>query len=250
MFRILLSPLPAEHSQRSSVTCRRHRDSDSPLSLRECDEPASVCELLEVLGQAAGARSDSHALGPGSGSYLQLRAATLAVLTDEQVSVPVFLICARVLKAWSCERPIAEWALATEIRRVSSARSVITPRISRAIELLESAGRDALRLHEVDLGRRVNMDPTRLGREVRRETGVHFREWKWGIGLKLAVQALLTRDQSIKSAAYESGMVTQTGSTILMGRVTRRLLGITPSELQAWALEERRRRSVPGESPT
>src|SRR5262245_52945240 len=155
-------------------------------------------------------------------------------LLDSNLSVPHFMAFAQALRGrGSASGEGLERANLPRVqdRPSASASSVSAPTTARAIERLETAGKDSGGIREATLAREFGIDPAHLGRLVRRATGLGFRDWKLGIRLRLAVRALAQSDAPVKCVAHESGFA----STAQFDRGFRRAFGMTPGEFRRLA---------------
>jgi AraC-like DNA-binding protein len=101
-------------------------------------------------------------------------------------------------------------------------------KVRRSVERLVAAGRECGRLREAELAGELAVDPAHLGRLLRKQTGLGFREWRLGIRMRLAVSALATSDDPVKCVAHHSGF----GGTPQFDRAFQRLFAMTPGEFR------------------
>jgi AraC-like DNA-binding protein len=166
----------------------------------------------------------------------------IMALLDSSLSVPDFMACAQALRGRgtaSGEGLDRSNLPRPQDRPAASATLVSTPRTARAIERLQTAGKESGGIREATLAREFGIDPAHLGRLVRRATGLGFRDWKLGIRLRLAVRALAESDAPVKWVAHESGFA----STAQFDRGFRRAFGMTPGEFRRLAFSHVRRPS-------
>ena len=166
----------------------------------------------------------------------------ILTLLDSSVSVPDFMACAQALRGCGTPEGPAFAQAGIVVHRPDQPPAnmppVSAPKTARAIERLQTAGKDSGGIREAALAREFGIDPAHLGRLVRRATGLGFRDWKLGIRLRLAVRALAESDAPVKWVAHESGFA----STAQFDRGFRRVFGMTPGEFRRLAFNHVRRR--------
>jgi len=156
----------------------------------------------------------------------------LEMMADPSTPVPQVLACAEAFRALRTGAVHSDEALVDQRDPPGGTWSVdarlLDPRAAACIDRLLAAGRDALKLREDVVARELGLDRTRLGRLLRAGTGYGFREWRWGIALRVAVRALSDSRTSVKEAAFEAGF----SSPEKLARGLWRLLGVTPTEVR------------------
>lgn len=138
----------------------------------------------------------------------------------------------RMLKAPGLDTP-------TFARAAAAVRAVLTPgdapslppptapgrhRTDSVIARLEATHAHA-RVREADLARELGIDAAHLGRLLRAETGLTFRQWRWALRLRGAVVPLVDSDEQIAQIAYRLGY----DSPAQFDREFRRIFGVTPT---------------------
>jgi AraC-like DNA-binding protein len=165
----------------------------------------------------------------------------ILALLDSSVSVPDFMACAQALRGRGTPEGPGFARSGSVVQRPdqpsASVPAVSAPKTARAIERLQTAGKDSGGIREAALAREFGIDPAHLGRLVRRATGLGFRDWKLGIRLRLAVRGLAESDAPVKCVAHESGFA----STAQFDRGFRRVFGMTPGEFRRLAFNYVRR---------
>jgi AraC-like DNA-binding protein len=106
-------------------------------------------------------------------------------------------------------------------------------KVGQCVERLQAAGPACGRLREADLAREMSVDPAHLGRLLRQQTGLGFREWRLGIRMRLAVWALVVSEAPVKCVALDAGFT----GTAPFDRAFRRLFGMRPGEFRRLAAE-------------
>ena len=164
----------------------------------------------------------------------------LITLLDRAVPIPTFLACAWSLRA-------LHGGLGPPTRPVEPA-PLSNDRVRHCVERLQAAGPACRRLREADLARETCVDPAHLGRLLRQQTGLGFREWRLGIRMRLAVWALVVSDEPVKCVALNAGFT----DTAPFDRAFRRLFGMRPGDFRRLAADvlPRSRRAMQVQSAT
>lgn len=186
--------------------------------------------------------SSDNSVTTTTGAVAESPSELITALLDSNLSVPDFMACAQALRGRgtaSSEGVDRSSQPRRQDPQPANASLVSTPRTARAIERLQTAGKDSGGIREATLAREFGIDPAHLGRLVRRATGLGFRDWKLGIRLRLAVRALAESDAPVKWVAHESGFA----STAQFDRGFRRAFGMTPGEFRRLAFSHVRRPS-------
>jgi methylphosphotriester-DNA--protein-cysteine methyltransferase len=61
-------------------------------------------------------------------------------------------------------------------------------------------------VREADLARELNIDPAHLGRCLRTQTGLGFRDWYLAVTLRAVLPPLICTDQPLKSIAEDPAL--------------------------------------------
>jgi AraC-like DNA-binding protein len=94
--------------------------------------------------------------------------------------------------------------------------------------LWESAEAGCAAWTERSMAIRLGIRPDRLSRQLHKETGLQFRQWRWGAILRLAVRELAASDASEKEIAGWLGY-REVGQ---FARDVKRVFGLTPGALR------------------
>jgi AraC-like DNA-binding protein len=157
-----------------------------------------------------------------------------AIVTDCR-SVEALLGCALALRTirrsplgsfpGTCEK------LAQMLRETLALPKGLDVRVVAAISELKVRGRECRKVREGRLAGTLGVDPAHLAHLIRRDTRFRFVEWSWGVRILVAVPALISGRDPIKTVAYESGFA----GTSHFDRCFRRLLGMCPSTFRTVA---------------
>ncbi len=135
---------------------------------------------------------------------LLARAAARADLTAGQ-----FLACAEALRRVVLSRregpELAVAALQAIDRLQESESRARHPKVTDAMGILGAADGSGLALSAWALGRRVGVSGMHLGRSLRKETGLGFREWRRVFRLKRAARELAENTEHVRQIAFRVG---------------------------------------------
>lgn len=192
------------------------------------DKPCAGDALVRLLSRSA---AGDIRRSPVADDSPRLRS-LLEMMADPSTPVPQVLACAEAFRALRTGAVRSDEDLVDQRDPPGGTWSVdarpLDPRAAACIDRLLAEGRDALQLGEHVVARELGLDRTRLGRLLRAGTGYGFREWRWGIALRIAVRALSDSKTSVKAAAFEAGF----SSPEKLARGLWRLLGVTPTEVR------------------
>ena len=192
--------------------------------------------LLSSLDRLSGdSRDGSAARGAQEGATVV--AALMRGLSQPDLSVPIFLALARVLRlALTRHMQMPASALAAFVRdevvreaAIVRAHSTHDSRVTEALSLVESQINAHHRSNEHDLAGALNISAGHLGRRIHAVTGLTFREWRSGFAMKAALQLLLaTREQTkqIGRVYLDFGHESQ------FNREFRSLFGVPPGKFR------------------
>lgn len=175
--------------------------------------------------EALSALLNMVAEGAGLDQLLRLLIRTLG---DADLDVPSFVACAEALRIVLAAPETAPSEIAVRLREVltrpTAPSSVEHAKVRQAIATLEAAIRNHVRVTESDLARELGIDPAHLGRLVRAQTGVDFRQWRSALGMRIAIRALADDDVQVAQVAFSVGYEHPSQ----FDREFRRLFGISP----------------------
>jgi FixJ family two-component response regulator/AraC-like DNA-binding protein len=92
--------------------------------------------------------------------------------------------------------------LTVPARRIDTSHS---PTVRTAIERLIRNVTNHVRPTEEDLAAELRIDPAHLGRLIRRDTGLGFRDWRRALVMRSAVRMLAGSDEHVDQIAYGVG---------------------------------------------
>jgi AraC-like DNA-binding protein len=163
-------------------------------------------------------------------------------IVNPATTVPEFMRCAALLRTLALAHEDDLEPTMAAVRRqlccVSRRSGPLSPASAAVLKELVHAGTNAGRLREHHFALVLNRHCSTLGRVLRKDTGLTFRQWTWGIRLQVAARALAETDTPIKAVAHDAGFCDDAGRGTGATQFTRRfsrVLGITPSDFRARA---------------
>jgi FixJ family two-component response regulator/AraC-like DNA-binding protein len=154
-----------------------------------------------------------------------------AVATPD-LAVPSLLAYARALRY-----VVADPAHTTTAELIERVRELTLPverdtshnsTVRAAIEALVRHVTNHVRPSEDDLAAELGIDPAHLGRLLRRETGVGFREWRRALVMRAAIRMLAGTDEHVDQIAYSVGF----DHPSQFDREFRELFGLSPTRFR------------------
>lgn len=97
-----------------------------------------------------------------------------------------------------------------------------------AVERLEAAWRLGVRLTERILARELHTDRSELGRRIRLDTGLTYRQWRRGLAVQPVLRELITTNEQVAQIAFHCGYEHPSQ----LDREFRMLMGVSPSEFR------------------
>jgi CheY-like chemotaxis protein len=193
----------------------------------------AIGELIATLDRSSGDLMANPSSLASIDSRQLVRVFAAAFLSSG-LTVPVFMASAHALRLAVLTRSSDQstQSAAECIRRAQRFQERQDPRIRLATSMIEAAGTTARQLREVDVARDVGIDPAHLGRLMKQQTGLDFRNWRLGVMLRVAARDLLASDRQVKFVAAESGLVSRSGSTATFERSFHRVFGLTPGSFR------------------
>jgi FixJ family two-component response regulator/AraC-like DNA-binding protein len=150
-------------------------------------------------------------------------------VANQHLDISAFLACAEALR----ELLTAPETMPPEdvsarlrdlLRRPAPPLTVEHRKVRQAIATLETAVRNHTRVTESDLARELGVDPAHLGRLVRSQTSMGFRQWRSTLALRVAVRELADDDAQVAQIAFGVGYEHPSQ----LDREFRRMFGISP----------------------
>lgn len=158
----------------------------------------------------------------------------IAAIVDTELSIPVFIACARALRDSSQVRksgamPELSARMRDVVEQACRGQALhLDPRTHLAISKLMTLALRSPRLSEAELAIDLGVDPSHLGRLIRIQTGLTFRQWRWAVVLRAVARQLHGGREQIRQIAYRFGYEHHSQ----LNREFRRMFGITPTEFR------------------
>jgi AraC-like DNA-binding protein len=156
--------------------------------------------------------------------------ALVQALIEADIGLFPFLEYARALRGFRCPSPVSEEStLPAGAARVNEPRS---PAMRAVLSNLRS--RKTISAREDEVARDIGLSPSHLGRLLRRESGMSFREWRIALVMKAAVVLVARSDDQVAQIAYHFGYAASNVSqfTTDFGR----FFGMCPTAFRKMAL--------------
>ena len=161
----------------------------------------------------------------------------LPILADRHLPLLSFVTCAAKFRQAAARRVGGSpWTFAARASDDAAAGATGVPswdpRVTSALAMMEQEVARHRRVTEEEVAKHLAVDRAHLGRLIRTETGLAFREWRTGLLMRASVQLLLGSDERIKQVAchflgYEHASQ--------FDREFRQWFGLSPRELRSFA---------------
>jgi AraC-like DNA-binding protein len=193
----------------------------------------ALADLLDVLHRVGAGQAVAEGLSGQCGAAAALEAAIVRALIDPALPLPVFLACARAFRTTHAAPDASVRVLTGEIEEWLFAAIAVAvpadPRVATALSVIERAIADRLRPTEQQIADAVHVDRAHLGRLIRDETGLSFRQWRTGLFLRFSVGHLLGTSERVGQIAWH---VLGYEHVSQFDREFRELFGLSPREFR------------------
>ena len=171
---------------------------------------ATLLERLDGLAPSAPTAREERSGELSESSPDRKRRDLLAVLlravADPTLPVPCFAACAKALRGAVGSEPshsaqaTAESTAALVFGALGA--PVSDPRVTTSINRLRCAIAARTRLTEHEIARDLGVHPSHVGRILKTETGLSFRNWRAGFAMQVVVRHLIETTEQVAQIAY------------------------------------------------